>query len=156
MLNEHSLQIYEEIIFLQYCPIYNNIEYGDGDMRISPISNNVNFKAQLSPEIKGLLFKCAEDIVAQKGESSKEYRNYANNIRRILDYSPTTKVEIVSVPFYRDVNFFSYEVRGKRRDYLEGEEWRKEELASPSNVEYLAQRILHIHLKDKLKKYRTK
>lgn len=121
-------------------------------MHISPININTNFKAKLSPEVKNLLFNEAEKIAAEKGKNSRVYKKYTCNVRNILNNSPGTRVDIVSVPRFDDVYFYGYNVRAKRKNYIEGEEWKKEELASPINVEYLAQRILSIHLLDKFKK----
>ena len=119
-------------------------------MHISPISINTNFKAKLSPEVKELLLNGAENIAAEKGKNSRVYKKYKNNIKKILDNSPETRVDIVSVPRFDDVYFYSYGVRNRRKSFLEGDEWNKEELASPSNVEYLAQRIMLLSLENKL------
>ena len=125
-------------------------------MHISPININTNFKAKLSPEVKELLLNGAEKIAAEKGRNSRAYKKYTSNVRSILNNSPETKVNIVSVPQFDDVYFYSYDVRNRRKSFLEGDEWNKEELASPNNVYYLAQRIMLLSLENKLHPKKSK
>ena len=79
-------------------------------MHISPININTNFKAKLSPEVKELLLNGAENIAAEKGKNSRVYKKYKNNIKKILDNSPETRVDIVSIPRFDDVYFYSYAI----------------------------------------------
>lgn len=121
-------------------------------MRINSVTTKPVFKAQLSPEIRKGMLRTAENIVSTHGENSKQYRNYANNIRRCLDYSPKVKVYTSYNPKFHQ---YYYTLEENDKEICTGMAIDKEDLYNAENVHALACEILLISLRKKLNAEKT-